>query len=287
MLAQKFPVQNRIFDMFRTGGGDQNQQQQQQQTPNPGNMPNGNPQQQQNGNPNDPNQQQNQQNQQQQQQDDTNKSPLAEFSKLWDTPAPAKDGEAVPPNWDEHSSIVPKMNIDPKKLFESAKRIDFSKVMNPERVQAALKGDVGAFNEVLNSALQAAFAHSAMSTSKIVEALNGQMAEKLMTGALPHHMRKHSVNSQIDADNPIFSDPAVAPMLETAKRQFQLKNPKASPKEISDMAKKYILGFAELVTKGQSTGPSNKGGGKGGLNSKGLDGDMDWLEFAEGSGQQQ
>jgi hypothetical protein len=227
--GNKFPKQN-IFDIFRqgangggqntnnaggnnaggnNGGGDGNNGRNVNDPANGG----GN-----NGGKNDGNNNNNNNN-------GADKSPLAEWAGLWDTPT-VKDGETPPTDWNDHSSVVPKMNIDPKKLFESAKRIDFAKVANPERVAAALKGDAGAFNEVLNSVMQAAFAHSAMSTSKIVEAMSGQMAEKMFSGALPHHIRKHTVNSAIDAEMPILSDPAVAPMFELFKAQMQAKYPK-------------------------------------------------------------
>ena len=279
-FARRSPLQHAIFDMFRGGSGNPpatgtgTPQQSATGAPNPGNMPTGNPDpNNQNADPNarpDPNKPN--------PAEDRNKSPLAEFAGLWETPPAPKDGEAVQPDWNDHASIVPELKVDPKKLMESAKRIDFSKAMNPERVAAALKGDVAAFGEVINSVLQASFANSAMSTSKIVEAMSRQMAEKLYTGALPHHFRKHQVNQTIDSENPIFQDPAVAPMLEMAKSQFQVKYPRASAKEISDLAKRYVLTFADAVKGG---GKPNDPANKGGPNSKGnAAGEMDWMEFA-------
>ena len=280
--GQKFSKQNSIFDMFRSGGGGQPQQapqnQPQQQPLNGGgtggnvNVPNGTGQQ-------TPNTQQQQQ--QQPNSDDTNKSPLAEFTGLWDSPPAPKEGEAIPPDWNDHGSIVPKINVDPKKLMESARKIDFSRALNQDRVKAALGGDIGAFNEVINSALQASFANQAMTMSRMAETMMAQMAEKLYSGALPHHFHKHQVNQTIDSENPIFTDPAVAPMLEMVKGQMQLKYPKASAKEISDMAKKYISGFATAVSGGKGDGGVGTGKpGKGGNNNAGGEG-MDWLAFAD------
>lgn len=282
-FARRPVLENSIFDMFRGGGG--GQQQQQTGTPNPGNIPasgqsNQNQNQNSNANVNDPNSSANSgapnNNDPNKNQPAENRSPLAEFAGLWDSPPAPKDGEAVQPDWNDHSSIVPEMNVDPKRLIESARRIDFSKVMNPERVQAALKGDAGAFNEVINSVAQAAFANMAMSTTKIVKAMSAQMAEKLYSGALPHHFRKHAVNTQIDTDLPILSDPAVAPMFESFKQQLQVKYPKASAKEISDKAKNMVMSFAEAV-KGGSSKP-NDGASKGGLNKTGAQNE-DWTDF--------
>lgn len=284
---RRHPLQHAIFEQFRASGGGEQQQPQ----------PNGSQQQQpmqnkqQQGNPNDPNNQQNnqQQNNQQQndqQQQDKNKSPLSEFAGLWDDAPAPKDGEQAQPDWNNHESIVPEMNIDPKKLYESAKKIDFSKVMNPEKVAAALKGDSAAFMEVINTVAQATFANMAMTSSKMMKAMQKQMAEKLYSGALPHHFRSHQVSNQIDADNPIFTDPAVSPMLDLAKKQMQVKYPKASATEISAMAKKMIAGLVTAAggkledTSAANNSRTQQRKPKGGLNSNGVDGDMDWLDFA-------
>lgn len=290
-IQPKFVVENRIFEMFRGGGGGSSSPNvdpnnpapnanQNPGAPTPGNIPDpNNPQNRTdpNANPNVPADQRNKSG------EDKNKSPLDEFTGLWDDPPAPKPGEEQTPNWDDHGSLVPRMKIDPQKLIASARKIDFSKALNPERVMKALKeGDVGAFNEVMNSALQAAFANQAMTMSRMAETMFSQFSEKLYTGALPHHFRKHQVSNQIDADNPIFSNPAVAPMLESVKQQFQVKYPKATPKEISDMAKKYVLTFADAV-KGGDAGASSGGAGKGGKGGgKPNEDNMDWLEFAGG-----
>lgn len=223
-------------------------------------------------------QQQNQNQQQQQQQEP--KSPLADFTDFWkDTPL--ADGEQAQPNWDDPSSIVPGMKIDPKKMFEAAQRIDFAKVMPAEKVKAALAGDAVAFGDCMNAVVHSAYANMAMSTSRIVEASLKQMAPKLFA-ALPSHIRKHVVSDTVNTDNPIFQDPAVAPMLEMVKSQMQMKFPKASAKEISDKAKQYVSGFAETVTKSGKAGTAanNPRTGKP-LEKKGT-GNEDWSDFFVG-----
>lgn len=174
-----------------------------------------------------------------------NKSPLAEFSGLWDDEA-VPEGGTPPTNWDDFNSLVPAMNIDPKRLNEVSKRLDYSKLMNPERVKAALAGDVGAFTEVINGVMQAAFANSSMATARFTEATLKRMAPNLLE-ALPHHIRKHSVRETVAGDNPLFADPAAAPLLEALESRLRTKYPKASAKEISDHAKKYLGGFAQAL----------------------------------------
>lgn len=256
------------FDMFRSAPQQQPAQQQPQ---------NNQQQQNQNQNLNDPSQQQNNQQQQQQQNPPENKSPLAEWAGLWDT-APLKEGEVAQPDWNDYNSFVPEVKIDPKKLMDTAKRIDFSKVMNPDRVKAALAGDQGAFNEVINTVVQAAFANMAMSTTKIVENMTRQFAEKMVNQGLPHHMKKHSVNSAIDAEMPLLSDPAVAPMFEMFKSQMQAKYPRASAAEHAKMAKKMITDFSKAVTADPTQDPNKRGNSGAGINKTGV-GEEDWGDF--------
>lgn len=216
--------------------------------------------------------------QQQQQQQQEPKSPLAEFSKLWET-TPVVDGETPPTDWNDPNSILPNMKVDPKKMFEAAQRIDFSKVMDRTKVEAALKGDSQAFMDVINSVHHSAYANMAMSTTKIIEASLKQMVPKLFE-ALPNHIRKHVVSDTVNTDNPIFSDPAVAPVLEMVKQQMTMKHPKASAKEIADMAKKYVSGFAETVTaSGKKTGQQQQQ--ERGLKKTGT-GNEDWSDYFTG-----
>lgn len=190
--------------------------------------------------------------------EDANKSPLAEFSKLWETDVLA-EGEQASPNWDDPNSIVPSMNIDPAKLVAASKRLDYSKSIDPVKVKAALAGDVGAFTEVLNSVQQAAFANSSMATSRFVEAALKKMAPSIINDALPHHVRKYTVRETVAGDNTIFNDPAVAPLMEALETQFRTKYPRASAKELSDYTKKYLGGFAKALTSTSESGAGRTG----------------------------
>jgi hypothetical protein len=210
------------------------------------------------------------------------KSPMADFADLWKTEAP-KEGEAAQPDWNDPSSIIPQVKLDPKKIYESAQRIDFAKVMPKEKVDAALKGDSVAFNEVMNSVFHHAYANMAMSSTRIVEAMMKQQAAKLFE-ALPHHFRKHSVNDAVNGSDPIFSNPAVAPMLETVKDQMRVKYPTASAKEIAEKAQSYVKEFAAAVSGNKGgTGSTTTAGGKG----KVVQPQDDWEDFLVPNNQQQ
>lgn len=191
---------------------------------------------------------------------DQNKSPLADFAKLWEN-EPVKDGEHPRPDLNDPNSIVPNLQIDPKRLSDAAKRIDFSRVIDPELSKKALAGDTAAFAQVINSVAQASFANMSMVSSRIVENALRQFAPKLLNESLPHSIRKFSIGDSLSASNKIFNDPAVAPMLEMLKSQLQNKYPQASTKEISDMANKFMQGLVKAVG-GSDNNNANDGTGR-------------------------
>jgi len=204
------------------------------------------------------------------------KSPMAEFSKLWET-KPTKDAAGNDTTPSDPLDILPNLQADPKKMFEAASRIDFSKVMNVEKVKAALSGDSAAFSEVINQVAQAAFANSAMSTTRIVEAALKSMIPKLTDTAIPHLVRKHSVRETVVNENPIFADPAVAPMLQMLETQLSTQFPQASAKDISQMAKKYLGNLGTALNKGsEDTSNPNDGTSAGGKRTAQQE---DWSTF--------
>ncbi len=213
----------------------------------------------------------------QQELNDKNKSPLADFANLWDTPT-LKDGETPPTDWDDPSSLVPTMNLDPAKISEVSKRLDFSKALNPEKVKLALGGDVNAFTEVINSALQAAFANSSMATARFTEATLRKMAPSLIE-ALPHHIRKHTVRDTLSGESAAFNDPAVAPVMEAIEGRLRARFPKASAKEITEHAKKYMSGVVDLFGGGKGAGDNSGSGRPAKAGQKTGLGNEDWTDF--------
>ena len=171
-------------------------------------------------------------------------SPLANFKDLWETPKDAQGNPIV----QTKASLVPTINPDPAKIQESASKIDFTKLI-PADVQAkALAGDSTAFMQAINAASQATLAHTTQLTAQIVKEALTQQATAFEARAADI-LRTERVSNTIQADNPLFTNPATAPMLRMVEQQFMAKNPTASPAEISQMAKAYVAGFAEEAVK--------------------------------------
>ena len=160
-------------------------------------------------------------------------TPLGEFSDIWNN-AP------VDPNAPKSNGIF--NNVDPKKFMEAAGKIDFTKVITPEQLQAISTGGEGAvqaFASALNSVAQTTYAQSAFAATKITEQAMARAKENLLA-ELPQHIKKQTVSENLRAENPVFQNPAVQPIISALEAQLTVKFPQASAGEITTMAKRYV-----------------------------------------------
>lgn len=158
-------------------------------------------------------------------------SPLEGFKDLWLT-----DPKAKAP-----ASLTVSIPVDNTKLLEAAKKTDFTKAISPEVLQKMQKGDPAAIAEAMNQIGQAAFAAASGSTARIVENALNHQAKVFNEEVLPQALKKHAVAAGLRLDAPIFSDPAIQPLLSMVETQFQNKYPEASATEITQKAREYLL----------------------------------------------
>jgi hypothetical protein len=192
-----------------------------------------------------------------------NKNPLDAFSDLWKN-EPNTSGQPAEQNM---------FNVDPQKLMEAAGKVDFTKVIKPEHLQAIGAGGEGAvqaFGAALNAVAQTVYAQSALATTKIVEQAVNKTNEKFQSD-LPGLLKKHNVSDTLRTENPAFSHPAVQPLISALESQMTQKYPNATAKEINDMAKQYLeASFGQLIpAKEAEQTPAKKGAAK----------DVDWEAF--------
>jgi hypothetical protein len=227
-----------LMDMFKFGAG---QAQQPQGNPTatagtPGNLPQGNPTMIAQGSPDGQIPGGNAVPQEQ------NKSPLAEFDKLWEPVKPAEGAIQDEPI---------KFNIDANRVRASAKQVDFTKTITPallEKVNAGGEGALQAMLQVMNEMGQTIFAESMMAGTKVLE--NGlEASHQRVSRTLPDTIRKQNVGSALRENNPLFTNPATAPMLSALESQLQAKFPTASAAEITEHARNYLVNFANEAKK--------------------------------------
>ena len=159
-------------------------------------------------------------------------SPLDSFKDIWQTPAN--------PNPDENQSLF--ANVDPQKLMESARKVNFSSTLTPENLQKIQSGGqeaVQALTESLNSVAQTVYAQSALATTKIVEQALLKQQEKF-DASLPTMVKKFSANESLLSNNPLLSNPAIQPLVGALQEQLVRKNPNASTSEIQQQVVDYF-----------------------------------------------
>lgn len=169
-------------------------------------------------------------------------SPLDAFKDMWETP-PIDPKNPVP------GSMF--ANMDPKKVLESARKVDFTSTVTPERLALVAKGGTEGVTEmmkIIGEVGQNGYAQSAMSTAKIVEnALAKQRTE--FEAALPAQLRKLSANDSLRANNPILEHPAVAPLVPAMTQMFQSRNPNATTQEIQTQVQDYFAAVSTAFAK--------------------------------------
>ena len=140
-------------------------------------------------------------------------------------------------------------NVDPAKLMESAKKVNFSNAVSQEQMQAIAAGGesaVKAFAEAMNSVAQTVYAQSALATTKIVDQALVR-AQESYDARIPTMVRKLSANEGLAANSPHLSNPALAPMVEALTEQFTRKNPNATSFEIQAQVNDYFSALGTVL----------------------------------------
>lgn len=169
-------------------------------------------------------------------------SPLDAFKEIWQTPP--VDPNAPP----EPAGLF--ANLDPNKVMESARRVDFAKAVTPEQLQAIASGGqdaVAAFTAAMNSVAQTVYAQSAVATTKIVEQALSRSQEQY-DAKLPDLIRRASVNETLRSENPLLSNPAIQPLVSALSEQFVRKNPTATGTEIRNQVNQYLTALGDTFS---------------------------------------
>lgn len=179
---------------------------------------------------------------------EANVSPLDAFKNVWDnTP---KDGQSAEPSFDPATAF----RMDPEKLRQATAQVDFTKNLNPADLQAIVQGGEGAVaalanvlnhatREALNTSLAASAGMLQQGFTQAVPAMDQRISKQVIGKA---------VSSQLQELNPALNHPATAPILEAVKENLIRQNPRATPKEIADMAADFLNNFATVIQAPQS-----------------------------------
>lgn len=165
------------------------------------------------------------------------KSPLDQFAGLWDTPKDDKGNEVVA---ETPNKFTP---LDPDKLQELVGKASFTDKITPEIMASIAAGGedaVKAFMSAINTSSQQVMVQSTLANNKLTEqAINNLIANQ--AASIPELLRKQAVT----ASNPLFSNPAVKPIMDTLTAQLAAKNPNSSAAEIVTMAENFVAVLGE------------------------------------------
>lgn len=165
-------------------------------------------------------------------------SPLADYSTLWDTVPKEKGKEGEP---------EPAAELTAENLQKVMAKADFSKVITSEQLTAIAAGGEEASKalpELLNAVVQAAMVQSTLINNQLTEKAVAK-AEATASARIPALLREQAAASHAVDTNPIFKDPAVAPIMDATRTQLLLKFPDATPAKITEMTQKFILTMGE------------------------------------------
>lgn len=159
-------------------------------------------------------------------------SPADKFATVWDTTGVKADPEPTPVF----------QNIDPKKVLESAKQVDFSRVLTPEilsKITAGGQEAATAFAEALNGVAQNVYAQSAMASAKMVDTALEKQREQL-TAQMPSMVKQLALQDSLKTANPLLNDPAVQPVVQALSQTLRMKHPDATVAEIQAQVNEYF-----------------------------------------------
>ena len=186
--------------------------------------------------------------------------PMEKFKELW-TPPAATDTAGTEP-----------AQMDPQKLMEAAARVDFTKVVDQEsmaKIAAGGEEAAQAMVALLNKTAQQVYGQSTVVTAKIVEQAVQQARDQFIA-QIPDVIRKQGARAAVFESNPVFNNPAIAPLIDAQVAQLAIKFPKATPGELKGMAQEYLQEMATLINPQKRDASQTKGTAK----------EDDWSEYS-------
>lgn len=172
-------------------------------------------------------------------------SPLDKFSELWEPVV--TDPNAPTPE-------VP-TELKAEDVQKAVAKANFTQAVTPEQMQAIAAGGEEAqkaFGEAMNAVAQQVMVQATLVSNKLTDkavttALEKQQAE------MPSLLREQATTAHFSDTNPIFDNPAIKPVVESTKQQLLQKYPNATPTEITQMTKDYILAMGEAFAPAPET----------------------------------
>lgn len=167
-------------------------------------------------------------------------TPLGEYGDLWQAP-PVPEGAAQPTLDD------PFLQVDAGKVRELLATKNYLPG-SPESVallQKGMQGDVQAMQEFLADFGRNIAMDAALTNAHVAERIARTGVSRLKD-TIPQHVRSLTSADALYSSNPTLNNPALKPMIEGVRAQFEAKNPTATPNQIAEMTMKYVNDIAAV-----------------------------------------
>ena len=189
-------------------------------------------------------------------------SPMAEHSTLWDA-NPIDPNAAPDPNAPQ--------SLNPADVQKAVASADFTSSIPAEHLAAIAAGGEEAQQallKILNHNSQQVLAQSTLVNDKVTSAAIDR-AIKAAQAKIPEMLRQQAITDHMKNTNPLFSNPAIRPVVEATRTQLAQKFPNASAAEIIAKTQEFITAMGEAFA--PAAAPSA---------GDGTDG-QDWTKFLE------
>lgn len=168
----------------------------------------------------------------------TSDSPLDQFKDLWHT-EPNKDAP------EQQEAIVP--SLAPEDVQKALANHDFTQGITQDQLAAISAGGEEAqqaFAQALNAVSRQVMTSSTLVTNKLVEQAVTKALEQ-QAAKMPSMLRSQAAQNHLKDTNPIFSNPAVQPIVEATQERLLQKFPNATPAEITKMTEDFVLAMGQ------------------------------------------
>jgi len=168
-------------------------------------------------------------------------SPLDAYKDMWETKPNTEDKPANTPT-----------PLDAAALQQTFSKANFSNSITPETMAAIAAGGEGAeaaFATAMNQVAQQVMVQSTMVNNKLNEkAIEEALAKH--TASLPEMLRTQAAADHLKTENPLFSNPAIKPVIDATQTALLRQFPNASHAEITKLTQDYIVAMgAEFAPK--------------------------------------
>ena len=138
--------------------------------------------------------------------------------------------------------------LDPAKVMESAKGLDFTKLITPENATKIAGGGqeaVAAMATVINTLGQSVSGQGTITTAKLIDAALAKQREEFVA-ALPGLVNNAAVADSLRTENPMMSHPAIQPLVGALQAKVAAQYPTATSSEIQEHVRKYFDGLSQV-----------------------------------------